>query len=602
MTNSSSHPDHGARLADLRQKLSAQDLDGFIIPKADEHQGEYVAPRAERLEWLTGFSGSAGMAIVLKGNAAIFIDGRYTLQAQDEVNMDQFELRHLTDEPVTDWIPDQMAAGQRLAYDPWLHTPSQVTRLQAACKRADTELVALGTNPIDTIWADQPEAPISPAVAQTKTFAGETSADKRRKIAHELKGQDIDALVISAPDSIAWLLNIRGSDVPFTPFTLSFAVLHADASVDWFVDGRKPADDLAVHLGADIRMHAPDQLGRQLDQLAEDSKTVLLNPAAVPMWIYLRLESGEIDIKRGDDPCQLAKAQKNPTELDGIRAAHVRDGVAVCRFLAWLDKQAPMGGESEISIGNYLERMRSENEHFQGLSFPTISGSGPNGAIVHYRVTEQTNRDLDQGSLLLVDSGGQYLDGTTDITRTIAIGTPDDEMRDNFTRVLKGHIALATATFPKGTTGSQLDVLARLPLWQVGLDYDHGTGHGVGAYLSVHEGPQRISKMPNSVALLPGMIISNEPGYYKTGAYGIRLENLVAVKDADMEIEPEKEMLEFETLSLAPFDRNAINTDLLNVDEIAWVNSYHQRVCDQVGPLLDKDTLAWLEQATAPLD
>jgi len=602
MTHSSSHPDHGVRLADLRQILSAQDLHGFIVPKADEHQGEYVAPRAERLEWLTGFSGSAGMAIVLDSNAAVFVDGRYTLQARDEVNMEQFELRHLADEPATDWVTDQMAAGQRLGYDPWLHTPSQVTRLQAACKRADTELVALETNPIDTIWADQPDAPISPAVAQTKTFSGEPSADKRNRIAGELKVQNIDALVISAPDSIAWLLNIRGNDIPFTPFTLSFVVLHADANVDWFVDGRKPADDLTDHLGADVRIQAPGQLGRHLDQLAEDGKTVLLNPAAVPMWIYLRLESGEANIEKGDDPCQLAKAQKNPTELDGIRAAHVRDGVAVCRFLAWLHKQAPAGGESEISIGNYLEKMRSENKHFQGLSFSTISGSGPNGAIVHYRVTEQTNRDLDQGSLLLVDSGGQYLDGTTDITRTIAIGTPDDEMRNNFTRVLKGHIALATATFPKGTSGSQLDVLARLPLWQAGLDYDHGTGHGVGAYLSVHEGPQRISKMPNSVALLPGMIISNEPGYYKTGAYGIRLENLVAVKVADMETESEKEMLKFETLSLAPFDRNAINTDMLSADEVTWVNDYHQRVHEQVGPLLDTDILTWLEQATAPLD
>jgi len=601
MIDSSSSPDRGARLTELRQLLSSQNLNGFIVPKADEHQGEYVAPRAERLEWLSGFSGSAGMAVVLEDRAALFVDGRYTLQARDEVNPDHFEFRHLTNEPATEWISDQMTAGQRLSYDPWLHTPSQVTRLQAVCARAGVELVALDANPVDAIWRDQPDAPRSPAVAHDEAFAGEPSADKRSRIARELKDMDVDTLVITAPDSIAWLLNIRGNDVPFTPFTLSFALLHSDSGVDWFVDSEKAAEGLSEHLGADVRMRAPDRLGAHLDQLAETGKAVHLNAAGVPMWIYLRLESGGARIKRGDDPCQLAKAQKNPTELNGIRAAHIRDGVAVCRFLAWLDKTAPAGGESEISVGNYLEMMRSENQFFQGLSFPTISGSGPNGAIVHYRVSEQTNRDLDQNSFLLVDSGGQYLDGTTDITRTVALGAVGEPLRDNFTRVLKGHIALASAKFPKGTTGSQLDVLARMPLWQVGRDYDHGTGHGVGAYLSVHEGPQRISKLPNSVALLPGMIISNEPGYYKSGAYGIRIENLVAVKAADTGADTEKEMFEFETLTLAPIDRNAINTGLLSDEEINWLNSYHRLVLEQIGPLVDEPTRDWLERATAAL-
>ncbi len=602
MTSPSSEPPDKARLADLRRELSSQKLDGFVIPKADEHQGEYVAARSERLQWLTGFSGSAGSAIVLAERAAIFVDGRYTLQARDEVDVELFEPRHLTSEPQTDWISAHMTDGQRLAYDPWLHTPTQISRLQAACDKAGAELVALDNNPIDTVWPDQPDAPLSPAVAQPDDFAGQTSTDKRRRIAKDLSDQEIGALILSAPDSIAWLLNIRGSDVPFTPFTLSFAVLHADATVDWFVDARKPVDGLAELLGDAVRLHQPDQLGDHLDQLAEDDKTVHLNPVDTPNWIYLRLKAGGATIAKGEDPCQLAKAQKNQVELDGIRAAHVRDGVAVCRFLAWLSKAAPTGQESEISIGAYLEKMRSENEHFRGLSFPTISGSGPNGAIVHYRVSKKTNRRLDPDSLLLVDSGGQYLDGTTDITRTIAIGTPSPEMRDNFTRVLKGHIALATARFPIGTTGSQLDTLARMPLWQAGLDYDHGTGHGVGAYLSVHEGPQRISKMPNSVALLPGMIISNEPGYYKTDAYGIRIENLVAVTTSDAGADTGKEMLEFETLTLAPFDRNVINTELLNAGELAWVNAYHQHVRDQIGSLVDDETSKWITQATEPLN
>ena len=602
MTERSTPPDHKTRLADLRAELSGLELDGFIVPKVDEHQGEYVAARSERLAWLSGFSGSAGSAVVLTERAAIFVDGRYTLQVRDEVEVDLFEPRHLTNEPQTEWISDHLADGQRLGYDPWLHTPAQVARLQAACDKAGAELVAVDINPVDSVWPDQPAAPLAPVVAQPDEFAGQSSADKRRQIAATLSDQGAGALVISAPDSIAWLLNIRGSDVPFTPFALSFALLHGDASVDWFIDAGKPARGLSDHLGTDVRLHGPDRLGDHLDQLAKDGRAVHLNSAATPNWIYLRLKSTGATFVRGEDPCQLAKAQKNPVELAGMRAAHLRDGVALSRFLAWLADAAPGGQESEISIGDYLEKMRAENNLFQGLSFPTISGSGPNGAIVHYRVSEQTNRKLDQGSLLLVDSGGQYLDGTTDVTRTIAIGRPSDEMRDNFTRVLKGHIALATATFPTGTTGSQLDILARLPLWQAGLDYDHGTGHGVGAYLSVHEGPQRISKIPSTVALLPGMIISNEPGFYKTGAYGIRIENLVAVIPSDAGADTGRDMLAFETLTLAPIDRNVINIGMLSADEIAWVNAYHQRVRDQIGPLVDGETSEWLTEVTRALD
>jgi len=589
------------RLINLRRVLSDQGVQGFIVPKADEHQGEYIALRSERLEWLTGFSGSAGLAVVLQDAAAVFVDGRYTLQVGDEVNGEHFEHCHLVDNPPADWIAEKLSDGDTIAYDAWLHTPNQVKRFQAACDKVGADLVSLDVNPIDTIWLDQPPPPISPTRPHAEMFSGRSSTDKREQISSTLGDGDVDALFLSSPDSIAWLLNIRGNDIPYTPFALSFAILHLDSSVDWFIDPAKPTHELAGFLGPDIRLFPPSALGEHLDQLAKTGKSIHLDFATDPMWVYQRIDMHGGTITQGSDPCQLAKAKKNTTEVNGIRNAHVRDGVAVCRFLAWLSDVAPQGGQSEMSIATHLEKIRSENEYFQGLSFPTISGSGPNGAIVHYRVSEHSNRQLDQNSLLLVDSGGQYLDGTTDITRTIPLGTPSDEMIDNFTRVLKGHIALGSARFPVGTSGSQLDALARLPLWKAGLDYDHGTGHGVGCYLSVHEGPQRISKIANSVALEPGMIVSNEPGYYKTGAYGIRIENLVAVKTATRGPAAEKEMLEFETLTLAPFDRGAINTSLLNAEEIAWVNDYHQRVFDILTPLLDKKTAAWLQQATRPL-
>jgi len=591
----------GDRLDALRAELQRLQLDGFIVPKADEHQGEYVALRSERLEWLTGFSGSAGKAIVMSGRAALFVDGRYTLQAADQVDTDLFELCHITDYPLTEWMAKHVRPGQRIAYDLWLHTPSQVAALKTACEKAGLELVALEANPIDTIWIDQPSPPISPATTHPETFAGKSSADKRGEIGRVLREQKVDSLVISAPDSIAWLFNIRGNDVPYTPFTLSFALLHSDGRADWFIAPEKLTPDLIGALGPQIHLHPTDKLGPLLDQLAGAGKSVQLDSATIPMWVFQRLQSGGAIVVSDSDPCQLLKAQKNPVELAGMRNAHIRDGKAVCRFLAWLSTNAANGTESEISICDYLEQMRAENELFKGLSFPTISGSGPNGAIVHYRVSQHSNRLLDQNSLLLVDSGAQYLDGTTDITRTIALGIPDAEMRENFTRVLQGHIALATAIFPAGTTGSQLDVLARMPLWQAGLDYDHGTGHGVGAHLSVHEGPQRISKMPNSVALLPGMIISNEPGYYKSGAYGIRIENLIAVRNIGRKTDTGKDMLGFETLTLAPIDRAAINTVMLSDAEIAWVNDYHQRVHTQIDPFLDAETSAWLDHATEPL-
>ena len=589
------------RLEKLRQVLADLQVDGFIVPRGDEHQGEYVALKSERLFWLTGFSGSAGTAVVLLDKAAIFVDGRYTLQAGNEVDTNLFEACHLTDTPPADWITNNLPDGAKLAYDPWLHTPGQVSRLETACTKAGIELVALDENPVDTAWTEQPPPPISPVSAHDETFAGQSSTAKRQGISEKLAAEKIDALVLSAPDSIAWLLNIRGADVPYTPFALSFAILHQGGSIDWFIDRRKLTNDLAASLGPDVRLHAPEQIGDALAELNTDKKTVLLNPATVPMWIYQRLKDGDSEIKRGEDPCQLTKSCKNPVELDGMRDAHRRDGAAVCRFLKWLSSEPLSESLTERSAGDHLEGLRRENDHFQGLSFTSITGSGANGAIVHYRVTEESNKPLEPDTLFLVDSGAQYLDGTTDITRTIAIGTASPDMRDNFTRVLKGHIALARARFPKGTTGSQLDILARLPLWQAGLDYDHGTGHGVGCYLSVHEGPQRISKMPNTVALQPGMVISNEPGFYRTGAYGIRIENLVGVVSSNKAEGEEKEMLEFETLTLAPIDRTLINTDLMTSEEITWMDAYHRRVCDVISPLVDTETAGWLKSATAPL-
>ncbi|HEX9702960.1 MAG TPA: M24B family metallopeptidase, partial [Rhodospirillales bacterium] len=494
-------PTRPERLRALRAELSRRGLDGFIVPRSDEHQGEYVARRSERLAWLTGFTGSAGVAVVLKDKAAIFVDGRYTLQAKAEVLESVFRHCHMADRPPIDWIAEALPAGGKLGYDPWLMTPNQLSRLRAACKRAGGELAATDRNPLDAVWTGQPAPPISPAVPHADGFAGAPAADKRRRIADGLAEDKLDAALLTAPDSIAWLLNVRGGDVPFTPLTLSFAVIHADAGVDLFIDPMKLAPGTRDHLGPEVRVAGPDAFGPALDALGRDKKTVRVNADTAPAWAWARLEAAGARIDGGDDPCQLPKARKTPAQLQGIRAAHKRDGAALTRFLAWLAREAPKGTVTETAAADRLEALRRANDNFRGLSFPTISGAGPHGAVVHYRVTAETDSRLEPGTLYLVDSGAQYLDGTTDVTRTVAIGRPTDEMRGAFTRVLKGHIALATQRFPAGTAGSQLDALARQALWQAGLDYDHGTGHGVGHYLGVHEGPQRISKLPSQVAL-----------------------------------------------------------------------------------------------------
>ncbi|WP_247887355.1 aminopeptidase P family protein [Azospirillum sp. SYSU D00513] len=592
--------DHAGRLAALRAELARRGLDAFIVPRGDEHQGEYVPPRAQRLAWLTGFTGSAGHAVAASARAAMFVDGRYTIQVRAEVPEALYDYKHLIDDPLTDWLADALPPGGKLGYDPRLHTAAWVERTGKALERIGLSLAPCEDNPVDAVWTDQPPAPLAPVVAHDLAFAGVPAAVKRAEIGAKLARDGIAAAVLTQPDSIAWLLNIRGADVPCTPLPLSFAILKASGDLDLFIDRRKLVPGLEAHLGNQVSVRAPEELGPALEEIGRGGAKLLADPAQTSAWIFERLEKGGARVERDSDPCALPKACKNEAELAGTRAAHRRDGVALARFLHWLSVEALKGGLTESAAADRLFAFRAEGERFRGSSFDTIAGAGSNGAIVHYRVTPETDRPLESGSLFLLDSGAQYLDGTTDVTRTLAVGTPTAEMRDRFTRVLKGHIAVSTALFPRGTTGSQLDTLARLPLWAAGLDFDHGTGHGVGSFLSVHEGPQRISKVPNSVALQPGMILSNEPGYYKTDAYGIRIENLVAVQPVDT-AGAERPMLGFEVLTLAPIDRALIEPALLSAEERGWIDAYHERVRGALLPDLEGEAAAWLRDATEPL-
>jgi Xaa-Pro aminopeptidase len=583
-----------ARIAALRKELAVQKLDGFLIPRADEHQGEYVPKRAERLAWISNFTGSAGLAIVLKDKAAIFVDGRYTIQVREQVDAQLLEIRHLINEPPEAWIAANLKKGEVLGFDPWLTTADAAQRYREAARKAGAELKAVERNPLDEAWTDQPPEPIAPVWPQDTRYAGMSAAEKRQLIARKLAEKGQDAAVISAPDSLAWLLNIRGGDVPRTPFALGYAIIDKDGKVDLFIDPRKLTAEARSHLGNEVAVQPKAGFLPALDALGKAGATVAVDAMTAGVAIFDRLKAAGAKPAIGEDPCALPKACKNPVEIDGARAAHRRDGAAVSRFLHWLSIEAPKGDLDEIAAAEKLAEFRRRNDLFRDFSFDTISAAGPNGAICHYKVTEASNRPIPVNSLYLVDSGGQYLDGTTDITRTIAVGEVSAEMKDRFTRVLKGHIALATTRFPRGTSGSALDAIARRPLWQIGLDYDHGTGHGVGSYLSVHEGPQRISKMPNRVALEAGMIVSNEPGYYKDGEYGIRIENLVTV----IEDKQHPGMLCFETLTLAPIDLEAIDRALLTPDEVAWLNAYHTRVRETITPLVDAATAKWLEGAT----
>jgi Xaa-Pro aminopeptidase len=589
------------RLAALRAELKRRGLDGFIVPRADRYQNEYVPPCAERLGWLTGFTGSAGLAIVLADRAVLFVDGRYTVQARDEVDAAAFAIEHLVEHPPTAWIEENLPAGAKLGYSPWLHTVDGAERLSKACETAGGSLVAVADNPIDACWQDRPPPPLGPVVLHDLRYAGEDATAKLARVRADIHKLKADVLVVSDPQAVCWLFNIRGSDVPHTPVTLAFALVPKEGRPSLYIDGRKLGNDVRRRLEELAQIRGPENFEGDLAALGKAHSAVRLDPAACPEAIARLVTEAGGKVIRGSDPIAPMKAVKNAAEIAGARAAQLRDGVAVTRFLAWFDREAPHGKLSEIEAVEALESFRRDTGVLKDVSFPTIAGSGPNGAIVHYRVTRASNRRINAGELFLVDSGGQYEDGTTDITRTVAVGAPSTEMRERFTRVLKGHIAIARARFPDGTTGAQLDTLARQYLWAVGLDFDHGTGHGVGSYLSVHEGPARISKL-GTAPLRRGMILSNEPGYYRTGAYGIRIENLLLVVAAPPGAGAAKDLNAFETLTLAPIDRRLVEPALLTNYEGRWLDDYHARVAAALGPLVDADTRAWLAVATRPLE
>jgi Xaa-Pro aminopeptidase len=588
-----------ARLSALREELARRKLAGFVVPRADQQQNEYVAPSEERLAWLTGFTGSAGMAIVLAHEAALFVDGRYTLQAAKQVDGKAWTVESLIDPPPESWLEQHLKSGDRLGFDPWLHTSSAAERLAGACEKAGAELVAVETNPVDAIWTERPKPPLAPVAIHSAQFAGEAEADKLKRIQLEIDKLGVDALVLSDSHAVAWTFNIRGADVAHTPLPLSYALVPKRGRPTIFIDHRKLSNLTRDHLEQSADVEEPNALMPKLTALAKASGSIALDSATAADTLSRLITAAGGKAVRGSDPISLLKAIKNGTEIAGTRSAHQRDAVALARFLAWIDREAPKGALTEIDAVEALETFRRDTGALKDVSFPTIAGTGPNGAIVHYRVTRKSNRRIMPGDLLLIDSGAQYEDGTTDVTRTIAVGEPSAEMRDRFTRVLRGHIAIARAVFPDGTTGAQLDTLARQFLWQAGIDFEHGTGHGVGSYLSVHEGPARISKL-GTTPLKRGMILSNEPGYYKTDGYGIRIENLELVTAADI-AGAEKPMNAFETLTLAPIDRRLIDIAMLSEAERYWLNDYHARVNREVRASLDETDKRWLDAATAPL-
>ncbi|WP_066558102.1 aminopeptidase P family protein [Croceicoccus bisphenolivorans] len=593
---------HEARLHSLREELKRRELDGFVIPISDEHMSEYVGEYAQRLAWLTGFGGSAGTAVVTQDKAVMFVDGRYTLQVRDQVDGKFWDYESIPETSPAKWLGENAGEGAKIGFDPWVHSRGWAKAAAKELEKRGASLVAVDTNPVDSVWEDQPAPSAAFARPHDEKLAGRSSADKRAAIADWLTKNRYDAAVITALDSIAWLFNIRGSDVSRTPVALSFAIVHADGTAELFVAPEKVSPALSAHLGNAVTIRDRDAFETALEKM--DGQVVTVDPDRSVAAIFRALEEAGATIKEERDPVVLPKAIKTEAEQQGHRAAQARDGAAIAKFLQWVQREAPTGRVSELEASDRLEAFRAESDMLTDLSFDTISGAGPNGAVVHYRVSEETNRTLEPNSVYLVDSGGQYADGTTDITRTVWIG-PDAApavVKDRFTRVLKGHIALAMAVFPKGTVGSQLDTLARQYLWQAGLDYAHGTGHGVGSYLSVHEGPQNIGKggRPNEQELLPGMILSNEPGYYKTGEYGIRIENLVLVEPRTVD-GAEQQVMGFETLTFAPIDRALIDTALLTQAEREWLDTYHAKVLEVVGPGLAGDQRGWLEAQCAPL-
>ncbi|MGE0767780.1 MAG: aminopeptidase P family protein [Hyphomicrobiaceae bacterium] len=600
-TTSANPTEGSARTRQLQNRLAELGLDAFVVPRSDEHMGEYVPASAERLMWLTGFSGSAGTAIVGRRFATLFVDGRYTLQAGTQVDNKLFDIIQIPETSPGEWLAGKLSAGCVVGFDPWLHPTSWVKAFGTQLAKAGVKLKPVTRNPIDQLWGKaRPGLPLGPVTVQPVKLAGQTAESKIADLQKELKSDGRDAVILTLPDSIAWMFNLRGSDVKHNPTPLAFAIVHAAGKPELFLDKRKLTPEAKAHLGGLVRLREPAELGQRVKALKDAQHSVQLDEMTAAHWFRRILGANSRRVTDSRDPCILPKARKNAAEIDGSRAAHERDGVAMARYLAWLDREAPAGRVDEITAVKRLEDMRAETQALKEISFDTISGAGSNGAIVHYRVTEATNRKLAKGELYLVDSGAQYQDGTTDVTRTIAIGKPTEEMRQRFTLVLKGMIGISVLRFPKGTNGAHIDAFARRALWDAGLDFDHGTGHGVGSYLSVHEGPQSISKR-GYVALDPGMIISNEPGYYKTGAYGIRIENLILVSGPSDIPGGERPMLSFETLTLVPIDRRLVDAKLLAPTERQWLDTYHARVRDTIGPHLTGTDLDWLETATAPI-
>ncbi len=585
-----------SRLGALRAELARQGVDGFLLPRSDEFLGEYVPPAAERLAWLTGFTGSAGLALVLPETAVLFVDGRYTDQAAAETDPALWQRRHIIEQPPADAIRAE-AAGLRLGYDPWVHTEASLEKLSAA----GAELVPLATNPVDAVWRDRPPPPAAPAAPHPLRFAGLSPAAKREAAAKILQEAGEVAAVLADPHSVAWLLNIRGADLPHTPLVLARALLRDDGGVELFLDAGRADEALRAHLGNGVALRPPDAFGAALDALS--GARVRLDADVTPAWIARRLRTAGAEPAFGEDPCRLPRACKNPVEQDGARAAHRRDAVALIRFLAWFVEAAPRGTETEISAAARLRALRAEGDLFVAESFPAISGAGEHGAVVHYRATPATDRPIRPDEAYLIDSGAQYRDGTTDVTRTLwtGPGAPPAEIAARYTAVLRGHVALATVRFPEGVAGPHLDALARRPLWDDGLDYDHGTGHGIGSFLSVHEGPAGISRTAKAIALRPGMILSDEPGFYRTGAYGIRIENLLMVRPAEERPGSTRRFLRFETLTMAPYERRLILVDKLTPAERGWIDAYHARVAAEIGPLLPRNDTFWLKEACAPL-
>jgi Xaa-Pro aminopeptidase len=599
-SETSAESGHSEQLAAFRAELDRRGLHGFVVPRQDEYQGEHVSPYAERLRWLTGFAGSWGMAIVLKDRAAIFVDGRYTLQVAQQVDTHLFTVQHLVEEPPHRWIEKNVGKDQVIGFDPWLVTAEQLIRFEQACAKVGARLQAVDHNPVDAVWPDQPPRPSGAVEVQPTQFAGRTSSEKLAEMAVALEAQGAEAAVITLPDSIAWLFNIRGQDVRYTPSVHARAILRRIGKADLFIDSARLPEHVSDHLVPVAKIYPPHSFIAALEELGRSKAKVLADLASVPELVRVTLRDAGAEIISAPDPAVLPKARKNPVEREGARAAHLRDGAAMARFLHWLGAEAPKGELTEIAIADKLEEFRRGTGVFKDLSFDTIAGAGPNAAIPHYHVSRESNRKLQMGEIFLIDSGAQYQDGTTDVTRTVIIGPPTREMKDRFTRVLKGMIGMSTIRFPKGTTGSQLDVLARAALWKAGLDYDHGTGHGVGSYLSVHEGPARLNKTDRT-PLEPGMILSNEPGYYRAGEYGIRIENLLLVEELQEIQGGERPMMGFETLTLAPIDRRLIEPSLLTAEELAWLNAYHARVLKEIGAQLQGNDLAWLKQACAPI-